>query len=77
MLDWELLYTKILEVHLFAFAYRLFHEDFSPFDGDLHEMMVYFTIKLCTSYIQPLSCNHSWLTFQCRLHPCISPSKCQ
>ena len=26
-------YTKILEVNLFAFAYRLFHEDFSPIDG--------------------------------------------
>ena len=25
MLDGELLYTKILEVNLFAFAYRLFH----------------------------------------------------
>ena len=23
-------YTKILEVNLFAFAYRLFHRDFSP-----------------------------------------------
>ena len=30
VLDGELLYTKILEVNLFAFAYRLFHEDFSP-----------------------------------------------
>ena len=30
MLDGELLYTKILGVYLFAFAYRLFHEDFSP-----------------------------------------------
>ena len=29
VLDGELLYTKILEVNLFAFAYRLFHEDFS------------------------------------------------
>ena len=29
MLDGELLYTNILEVNLFAFAYRLFHEDFS------------------------------------------------
>ena len=28
VLDGELLYTKILEVNLFAFAYRLFHEDF-------------------------------------------------
>ena len=34
--DGELLYTKILEVILFAFAYRLFHEDFSPIDGKLH-----------------------------------------
>ena len=29
VLDGELLYTKILEVNLFAFAYRLFHEEFS------------------------------------------------
>ena len=28
-------YTKILEVNLFAFAYRLFHEDFSSIDGAL------------------------------------------
>ena len=26
-------YTKMLEVNLFAFAYRLFHEDFSSIDG--------------------------------------------
>ena len=26
-------YTEILEVNLFAFTYRLFHEDFSPLDG--------------------------------------------
>ena len=41
MLDGELLYTKILEASLFAFAYRLFHEDFSSIDGrlkrNLHE----------------------------------------
>ena len=30
-------YTKILNVNLFAFAYRLFHEDFSPIDGALHD----------------------------------------
>ena len=30
VLDGELLFTDILEVILFAFAYRLFHEDFSP-----------------------------------------------
>ena len=29
VLDGELLYAEILEVNLFAFAYRLFHEDFS------------------------------------------------
>ena len=33
VLDGELLYTKILEVNLFAFAYRLFHEDFSSIEG--------------------------------------------
>ena len=27
--------TKILEVNLFAFAYRLFHEDFSSINGAL------------------------------------------
>ena len=30
VLNGEFLYTKILEVNLFAFAYRLFHRDFSP-----------------------------------------------
>ena len=33
VLDGELLYTKIPEVNLFAFAYRLFHRDFSPING--------------------------------------------
>ena len=33
VLSGELLYTKILEVNLFAFAYRLFRRDFSPLDG--------------------------------------------
>ena len=33
VLDGELLYTNILEVNLFAFAYRLFHRDFSPLNG--------------------------------------------
>ena len=30
-------YTKILEVNLFALAYRLFHEDFSSISGALHD----------------------------------------
>ena len=33
VLNGELLYTKILEVNLFAFAYRLFRRDFSTLDG--------------------------------------------
>ena len=33
VLDGEHLYTKILEVNLFAFTYRLFHRDFSPIKG--------------------------------------------
>ena len=33
VLNGELLYTKILEVNLFAFAYRQFHRDFSPING--------------------------------------------
>ena len=36
VLDGEFLYTKILEVDLIAFAYRLFHEDFCSIDGKLH-----------------------------------------
>ena len=34
VLNRELLYTKILEVNSFAFAYRLFHENFSSIIGD-------------------------------------------
>ena len=33
VLSGELLCTKILEVNLFTFAYRLFGRDFSPLDG--------------------------------------------
>ena len=33
VLNGEFLYTKILEVNLFAFAYRLFHRGFFPLDG--------------------------------------------
>ena len=29
-------YTEILEVNLFAVAYRLFHEDFSALNGELN-----------------------------------------
>ena len=30
---WPNMYTNILEANLFAFAYRLFHRDFSPIKG--------------------------------------------
>ena len=46
VLDGELLYTEILEVNLFAFAYRLFHNDFSP----IYEATIYnipYTFSLC------------------------------
>ena len=36
VLNGERFYIKILEVKLFAFAYRLFHEDFSPINGAPH-----------------------------------------
>ena len=44
------LYTKILEVNLFVFAYRLFHEDFSPIDGALNYTFTFtfFVIFLAT-----------------------------
>ena len=34
------IYTKILEVNLFAFAYRLFHEDFSFLPVIIHVIHV-------------------------------------
>ena len=40
VLDGELLYTTILEVNLFAFAYRLFHRDFSPINGTFYKISV-------------------------------------
>ena len=33
VLDGGAFYTKILEANLFAFAYRLYHEDFSPINA--------------------------------------------
>ena len=38
-LYFEHTYTKIIEVNLFAFAYRLFHEDFSPLEGAYRYIM--------------------------------------
>ena len=42
------IYTKILEVNLFAFAYRLFRRDFSPLDGTycIVEIVLYIYIYI-------------------------------
>ena len=42
VLDGELLYTKILEVNLFAFAYRLFRTDSSPLNGTVLHWYAFF-----------------------------------
>ena len=47
VLDGELLCTKILEVNLFAFAYRLFHEDFSSIDWTLPQTIYMLLITFC------------------------------
>ena len=52
VLNGELLYTKILEVNLFAFAYRLFRRDFSPLDG------TYYLPTDCFVEISPHSTGH-------------------
>ena len=47
--------TKILEVNLFAFAYRLFRRDFSPLDGTYCIYTIYMCI--CDAlYIINLCC---------------------
>ena len=43
VLDGELLYTKILEVNLYAFAYRLFHEDLSSIVGTFALVLTVFS----------------------------------
>ena len=52
MLDGELLYTKILEVNLFAFAYRLFREDFSSINARIF-------VHICVIHICLLNPNES------------------
>ena len=47
VLDGELLYTKILEVNLFAFAYRLFHRDFSSINVDWSEISMKQSVGKC------------------------------
>ena len=73
MLDGELLCIKILEVNLLAFAYRLFHEDFSPIDGalsrepvDWREIFMKQSVGKCKQ-INPYSAE--FLKIYCRLVP--------
>ena len=50
------MYTKILEVNLFAFAYRLFRRDFSPLDGTycIYICMLQF---ICILELQVVECS--------------------
>ena len=55
-LDGELLYTKILEVNLFAFSYRVFHGDFSPIDGTLIRILyIVNTPELLSTICKPFT----------------------
>ena len=47
VLNGELLYTKILKVNLFAFVYRLFHEDFSSILGTFALVLIHFSSFIC------------------------------
>ena len=44
--------TEILEVNFFVFAYRLFHEDISPFDGALllKNLPAFYTLNIKTTH---------------------------
>ena len=44
------IYTKILEVNLFAYAYRLFHRDFSPINGTFCIGTHSFSSFICIKY---------------------------
>ena len=59
--------TKILEVNLFAFAYRLFRRDFSPLDG------TYCMGTHCFVEISPHSTGHiAWVLNE---YPCNMPRR--
>ena len=60
-------YTKILEVNLFAFASRLFHEDFSPINGG-HCMVLNLFPAICIKAPHRALC-HLWFQ-NSELYPC-------
>ena len=49
--QWRALYTKITEVDLSAFVYRLFHEDFSPILGKNYVIINYVIILNITKFM--------------------------
>ena len=58
-------YTKILEVNLFAFAYRLFRRDFSPLDtcfpviiftSMLQLLALYVTFHVSVTFVVSMKC---------------------
>ena len=55
---YSFIYTKILEVNLFAFAYRLFHRDFSPINGAFcigtHSLFFIYLYKYCIFLVYSL-----------------------
>ena len=57
VLDGELLYTKILEVNLFAFAYRLFHRDFSKINGTYCNMSRLLMTNLYETFCRQMQTN--------------------
>ena len=61
VLDGELLYTEILEVNLFAFAYRLFHRDFSPIKGAYYLSIC---LSVCLSIYISIYCFKSLAKYQ-------------
>ena len=56
-------YTKILEVNFCAFAYRLFHEDFSPIDGALYDTQPLDNLWIASSQIRLLIVDRCMLIY--------------
>ena len=48
--------TKILEVNLIAFAYRLFHEDFSSIDRTFYNRYKYIMVSIWIKITQKILC---------------------
>ena len=60
------IYTKILEVNLFAFAYRLFRRDFSPLDGT-YCMGTHSFLQPYMHFVLIWGGFYEWVVLMCRL----------